>query len=109
MKDFVPHLKALQDPLGILHGTAVMPDLQKGLLENKKNQSLARHVRGPVNERGKRAMAIRAAALSKSRGDFSDPERRRTDAEARLARPPTGKGVFPDSKPERLFRSRGLL
>ncbi|MEA3276429.1 MAG: CHAD domain-containing protein [Pseudomonadota bacterium] len=84
MQGFVGHLKALQDLLGTLHDTAVMPDLQKDLLKGKKNRSLTRYARRLVNERGKQAKAIRKA-LNKSWGGFSNAERPWMDAGAHLA------------------------
>jgi len=74
MKDFVGHLKSLQDLLGTLHDTAVMPNLQKTLLKGKKNRSLTRYARRLVKKRGKQAKAIRKA-LNKSWSGFSNTER----------------------------------
>lgn len=74
MKEFVSHLKSLQDLLGTLHDTAVMPDLQKNLLKGKKNRHLTRYARRLVSKRGKQEKAIRAA-LNKSWDAFSNSER----------------------------------
>lgn len=73
MKDFIGHLKALQDLLGTLHDTAVMPDLQKDLLKGKKNRNLKRYARTLVIKRGKQANTLRKA-LHRSWGDFSNAE-----------------------------------
>lgn len=79
MQDFVGHLKSLQDLLGTLHDTAVMPALQKELLKGKKNRGLTRCARRLVDKRGKQAQAIRKA-LSKSWSGFSKAQRPWTDA-----------------------------
>lgn len=84
MKDFVGHLKVLQDLLGTLHDTAVMHDLQKDLLKGKKNRSLTCYARRLVNKRNKQARAIRKA-LNKSWGGFSNAERPWIDAGTHLA------------------------
>ncbi len=73
MKDFVGHLQRLQDLLGTLHDTAVMPGLQKDLLKGKKNRNLKRYARRLVNEHGKQAKASRDE-LNKSWGAFSNAE-----------------------------------
>ena len=41
MKPFTGNLKNLQNLLGSIHDTAVITDLQKGLLKNKKNKKLS--------------------------------------------------------------------
>ncbi len=74
MKDFIRHLKALQDLLGTLHDVAVMPGLQRDLLKGKRNRGLKRHARRLVRERSEQANMIRRT-LATRWGDFSRAER----------------------------------
>jgi CHAD domain-containing protein len=83
MKEFVIHLKSLQDLLGMLHDTAVMPELQKDLLKGSKSRSLRRYARRLVSQRVKQAKAT-SKALKDSWGDFCSAKRPWRDAAADL-------------------------
>ena len=74
MKEFVSHLKGLQDLLGILHDVAVMPELQKDLLKGQKSRSLRRYARRLVNERVKQARATSQSLIDRW-GEFCNAER----------------------------------
>jgi CHAD domain-containing protein len=74
MKAFVHHLKDLQDLLGNLHDTAVMRDLQKDLLNRKKNRRLKRYARNLLQARGEQARAVTGALRERWEG-FSNAER----------------------------------
>jgi len=73
IKNFIRHLKALQDLLGTLHDTAVMPGLQKELLKGKKSRSLKHHAQRLLNKRGKQAKEIEKA-LKTVWADFYNAE-----------------------------------
>lgn len=88
IRDFIGHLKVLQDLLGTLHDTAVMPGLQKDILKGKKNRSLTRYARELVNDRDKQARAIRKV-LRKSWRGFCNAECPWMDTGAILALSPT--------------------
>jgi len=83
MKQFVAHLKGLQDLLGTLHDTAVMWDLQKDLLKGHKNHRLKRYARKLVNQRVRQGQAT-GKVLADSWCDFCNAARPWRDAAANL-------------------------
>jgi len=79
MSDFVAHLKSLQDLLGTLHDTAVMPELQRDLLKGRKNPGLTRYAGRLANKRGRQAKETRKV-LNESWSGFSKAGRPWGDA-----------------------------
>lgn len=59
MKDFTRHLKALQDLLGTLHDTAVLPGLQRDLLKDTRSSKLKRFAGKLENNREKESEEIK--------------------------------------------------
>ncbi len=83
-KDFICHIKSLQDLLGTLHDAAVMPELHKDLLKNKKNRNLTHYTQKLVNLRGKQSKTLRKA-LNDGWSAFSNADRPWMDNAAYLA------------------------
>lgn len=94
MKDFIDHLRSLQDLLGTLHDTAVMRDLQKELLKGSKQRKLTRCARRLVDERGKQAKVIRKTLISRWDA-FSSTGRPWRASGTYLARSPHASRSFP--------------
>ena len=74
MKDFTRHLKSLQDLLGTLHDTAVLPGLQKDLLKDTRSSKLKRLAGKLEGKRGRESKEIRKNLIERWQA-FSDAER----------------------------------
>jgi len=97
MRDLVGHLKALQDILGTLHDTAVLPGLQKDLLKGEKKGNLKRYAGRLVAKRGKQATALRKT-LRKSWDAFCNAEPPWRDTGAHRARGSKAMRILPNGQ-----------
>jgi CHAD domain-containing protein len=84
MKDFTRHLKALQDLLGTLHDTAVLPGLQKDLLNDTRSSKLKRLAGKLENKREKQSEEIKKNLLERWQA-FSEAEHPWVKVKARKA------------------------
>ncbi len=73
MKVFTRHLKALQDLLGTLHDTAVLPGLQKGLLKDSRSSKLKRFAGKLEDKREKESEVIKKNLMGRWQA-FSEAE-----------------------------------
>lgn len=74
MKDFTGHLKSLQDLLGTLHDSAVLPGLQKDLLKDTRNSKLKRLAGKLEGKRERESKEIRKNLMARWQA-FSEAER----------------------------------